>query len=429
MKKMVSTSQDSGVQHMKQIVVHCEEGLTSAALLEEGQLAEYYVERPCDKIRVGDIYMGKVVNILPGMGAAFVDIGYSKNAFLYIDDLLPANLEKQPKVKPSIHQLLQEGQEIMVQISKEPVGTKGARVTIHFSLPGRWIVYMPHADYIGVSRKVESDGERARLKHIAEQLKNPGEGLIIRTVAEGESLEALQGDLNFLRDLWNRISEQSAKVKAPESLYRDLGLIPRLVRDVFTDEVDELIIDNAGERKLITELTQAMTPNIAGRIKVYSEAPPIFHSYGVHEELEKAYQARIWLKNGGYLHIDQTEALTVIDVNTGKYIGSVNLEQTVFETNLEAAEQIARLIRLRDIGGIVIVDFIDMNREEHRQRIIERLELLTKRDRTKSQIVGWTQLGLLEMTRKKVRNNMDALFFKPCPACGGSGKIHIHETE
>lgn len=409
---------------MKKIVVHCDRNVTEVALMDDRQLVEYYVEHPVERQLVGNIYKGRVVNVLPGMQAAFIDIGQGKNAFLYIDDVLPAHLDKQPKHKPSISQLLDEGQEIVVQVAKEPLGTKGARVTTHFSIPGRWIVYMPNAGYVGVSRKIEREEERDRLKDIGERSRRGEEGLILRTVAEGESAGALLKDLEFLRDLWASICILVETGSAPCLLYRDLDMIPRLVRDIFSEQVDELVIDSKGKGGEIIRFLQGFSPEFAKRVTVYKEAQPIYDAYGVRDELEQAFSHKVRLNNGGYLIVDHTEALTVIDVNTGKFIGSENLEETVFATNLQAAEQTARLIRLRDIGGIIIVDFIDMDKEEHRSQIIEKMEEAIKKDRTKSLVVGWTKLGLLEMTRKKVRENVESILFAPCPQCGGSGKCY-----
>lgn len=408
---------------MNRIIVHCTDGFTKVALIENERLVEYYVDRPVGLHGVGNIYKGRVVNVLPGMEAAFVDIGQGKNAFLYIDDLLPAHLEKQPKEKPSINELISIGDEIIVQVSKEPLGSKGARLTTHFSIPGRWLVYMPYSDYVGVSRKVESETERFRLKQIGEQIRKPGEGLIMRTVANSESQQSLEKDLEFLRELWATIMNKSESVQTPARIYQDLDMVLRVVRDIFTDEVDELIIDDKEKADEIIDFLNDISPKLKERVKLYEHSTPIYQHYGIEDALEQSFRSKVWLNNGGYLIIDQTEALTVVDVNTGKYTGSVDLEQTVFETNLEAAENIAHLLRLRDIGGIIIVDFIDMNKDEHRDQIMYKLEQMMKRDRTKAMVVGWTNLGLLELTRKKVRINVEKLITEVCSHCGGSGRI------
>lgn len=408
---------------LKQIIVQCRDGETKVALLEDRALTEYYTERPTEKQLIGSVYKGKVANVLPGMQAAFVDIGLDKNAFLYIDDVLPAHLEKIPPVKPPITDLIRPGQELIVQVVKEPLGTKGARITTHFSLPGRWIVYMPGADYVGVSRKIESEEERQRLKQAAETMRLPGEGIIVRTVAENEPLEALERDLNMLRSEWNGIRKLAETSPAPSRLFREPGVLDRVVRDAFTDQVDELIIDDAVMGESLIRRVRGISEELAGRIRIYRGAEPVQEVYGIRDQLERAMRRKVWLPNGGYLVLDRTEALTVVDVNTGKYTGKDDPEATVFTTNLQAADEIARLLRLRDIGGIVLVDFIDMASDRHRADVAARLEEAFRRDRTKTFAVGWTKLGLMEITRKKARESLDEALFVPCAACGGTGKV------
>ncbi|GAA3408322.1 Rne/Rng family ribonuclease [Paenibacillus hodogayensis] len=408
---------------MKQIIVHCRDSLTQVALLEDRVLTEFYAERSAEKQLVGSVYNGKVVNVLPGMQAAFVDIGLEKNAFLYIDDLLPAHLEKIPSVKPSISELVKPGQELLVQVTKEPLGSKGARITTHFSLPGRWIVYMPNADYVGVSRKIGSEQERSRLKDVAERLRRPGEGLIIRTVAENETLEALERDFNVMRNDWSSVVRRSETSGAPTLLYREAGVLDRVVRDAFTDHVDELVIDDPVRGEVLVNRVREMSGELADRIHIYRGHEHVQSAYKVREQLERAMKRKVWLKSGGYLVLDRTEALTVIDVNTGKFTGTDDPEATVFTTNAEAAEEIARLLRLRDIGGIVLVDFIDMTSDKHRAEIAALLEEAFRRDRTKTFAVGWTKLGLMEITRKKARESLDDSMFTACNMCGGTGKV------
>ena len=410
---------------MKQLFIHSSRNATQSALLENGRLTEFSVERSEGSSLVGNIYKGRVVNVLPGMQAAFVDIGLTKNAFLYVDDVLHPNLDKQPKVKPPIADLLKSGDELIVQIMKEPLGGKGARVTTHYSLPGRWLVYMPHADYIGVSKKIEQEPERARLRQLAEQLRGPGEGVILRTNAEGENREALAEDLFALRALWADIAERGRRSPAPAELHHDFGLVQRIIRDVFTPDTEELVVDDENACREAAAYLRMTAPALESRLRLYKEQTPLYDKFGINEQLDKAFQPRIWLASGGYLVWDRTEALTVIDVNTGKYTGTVDLEETVFRTNMEAAEEIARLLRLRDVGGIVIVDFIDMESEEHRQQVVQMLESAMKKDRTKSQVLGWTRLGLLEITRKKARANVESLFYENCASCKGRGKIYI----
>ncbi|NGZ77516.1 Rne/Rng family ribonuclease [Saccharibacillus alkalitolerans] len=411
---------------MKQLVVHHESEWTQTALLENGRLIEFAAERVCEHGTAGSFYKGRIVNVLPGMQAAFVDIGLKKNAFLYIDDMLPAHLDKQPKSKPSIEQLARRGQQLLVQVTKEPLGGKGARVTTHYSLPGRYIVFMPEADYVAVSKKVEPETERVRLKSLGEHLRRSGEGMILRTVAGGQDDATLGEDLARLRRQWESIRESAEKAEAPRELYRDLDLAERMVRDVFDPGTDELIMDDALQREKVCAYLERMMPGVQPRVSMYREEAPLFDAYPVEHQLHRDFGRKIWLPGGGYLVWDQTEALTVVDVNTGKFTGTGDsLEKTVTQTNLEAAEEIARLLRLRDVGGIVIVDFIDMQEEGNRTRVLQCLEERLAKDRTQSHIVGWTKLGLLEMTRKKVRESGAGLFHEVCGACGGTGRITL----
>ncbi|MFC5447251.1 Rne/Rng family ribonuclease [Paenibacillus aestuarii] len=386
---------------MKQLIIHCAPELTQAALLEDGQLVEYDTQYPLDSQRAGSIYKGRVINVLPGMQAAFVDIGLSKNAFLYIDDLLPVHLDKQPKIKPSITELIKVGQTLMVQVTKDPQGTKGARVTTHVSIPGRWVVYMPDADYIAISRKIDLEAERQRLKMISEGLLLPGEGVIVRTGAVGQSEEDIRDDLQNLRDVWTTTCAKMDEMQAPAQLYQDLDLLPKLARDVIKDDVKEVWINDAKVYEEMKQLLRRMNPSWRGRVVYYDRKVPLFDQFGVTEELSRSFRRKIWLPSGGYLVIDQTEALTVIDVNTGRYTGSIDLEQTVFDINREAAIEIPRLLRLRNTRGIIIVDFIDMNLEVNRFAVMDHITQAVRKDRSKTVIVGWTKLGLLEMTRKR----------------------------
>ncbi|CAM4337726.1 MULTISPECIES: Rne/Rng family ribonuclease [Paenibacillus] len=388
---------------MKRMIVHCGSGSTEVALLENGKLVEYAAERSQNRGLVGSFIKGKVVNVIPGMQAAFVDIGQKKNAFLYIDDVLHPHLEKQPKPKPAITELLKPGHELVVQVVKEAIGNKGARVTTHYSLPGRWLVYMPTAGYVAVSKKIGREEERFRLKTVGEELRKEEEGLILRTVAEDEAGEVIGEDLDLLRGQWTSILQEAGDAVAPALLHQDLSVVQRLMRDVYSPETDELIVDCPEQADEALAFLRKMLPGESPRIIVYEGEPPLFEHYGVKPQLDKDFQRKVWLPGGGYLVWDTTEALTVIDVNTGKYIGGADLEDTVYRTNLEAAQEIARLVRLRDTGGIIIIDFIDMDRDEHRAAVWERLEESMYGDRTQHHILGWTRLGLLEMTRKRIR--------------------------
>lgn len=401
--------------------------MLQTAMLQEGKLVEFSMERSEGSGLVGNVYKGRVVNVLPGMQAAFVDIGLGKNAFLYIDDLLHPHLERQPEVKPAIHELVRPGQELVVQVMKEPIGSKGARVTTHYSLPGRWLVYMPEADYIGVSKKVPSESERTRLRAAGEQLRVGEEGIIMRTAAAFESLESLRSDVMQLRSLWEAVVQRSHAAKAPAQLHREAGLLRRVIRDTAAADIDEVWIDDASRYKEAAALVKEMTPLLESRLRLYDgrKGSKLFEAFGITKQVDHVFGSRIELASGGYLIWDETEALTVIDVNTGKYTGTSDLEDTVYRTNKEAAEEIARLLRLRDVGGIIIIDFIDMEHEHNQDRIRLQLEELVKQDRTKCTVVGWTRLGLLEMTRKKARENVVRQLTERCTECGGSGRKRL----
>ncbi|MFV9510886.1 Rne/Rng family ribonuclease [Tepidibacillus sp. LV47] len=415
---------------MKKIVVHVAKNETRAALIENEKLVEFYVERSTEDQLVGNIYVGKVVNVLPGMQAAFVDIGIEKNAFLYIDDaILPGEYEACEKEwETNIREILHEGQKILVQVKKEAFGNKGPRVTTHVSLPGRYLVYLPMANYVGISRKITSETERLRLKEIGESIREEKEGLIIRTVAEGIDTEYLKDDLKFLRTQWLKIQDKSKSVTAPSLIYQDLGLVQRLVRDFLSDEVKQFVIDDGPTFRRLKEAIQSFAPELTERLYLYTEKEYIFDAFHIQGEIEKALKRKVWLKSGGYIVIDQTEALTVIDVNTGKFTGHSHLEDTVLKTNIEAAIEIARQLRLRDIGGIIIIDFIDMKEESHREKILQVLQEETKKDKTKTNILGLTQLGLVEMTRKKIRQNLGSILLKTCPFCDGTGRVVSEEV-
>ncbi|WP_405082212.1 Rne/Rng family ribonuclease [Paenibacillus chitinolyticus] len=386
---------------MKQLIVSCEAASLQAALLEDRKLVEYEAQHPSETQRAGSIYIGRVVNVLPGMQAAFVDIGLDKNAFLYIDDVLPVNMQKQPKTKPPIGDLLQQGQRVLVQVVKEPEGSKGARVTTHYSIPGRWLVYMPGAGYTAVSRKIEAEEEKVRLKQVADSLRCGEEGLILRTVSEGRSEEELRRDLLDLRELWTVIEQRAEAGAAPACIYQDLELLPRLARDVITENVLEIWVDDEAVRAELQGLLRQRSPELAARVRLDGGDVPLFERFGVADELSRSHRRKVWLPSGGYLVIDPTEALTVIDVNTGRFTGTSSLEQTVFRTNMEAAAEIPRLLRLRNLRGIIIVDFIDMEQSAHRDRVLECMAEAVKKDRSKTILLGWTKLGLLEITRKR----------------------------
>ncbi len=413
----------------KQILVSTDQRELRVAILEDGRTVEYYLERSHGEGVVGNIYKGRVANVLPGMQAAFVDIGIEKNAFLYIDDALSLSPgEQAPERKPKIGELLREGQEIIVQVSKEAVGSKGARVTTNLTLPGRILVMMPGAPYVGVSRRIEKEAERERIKEIAERIRDDSTGVIVRTAAEGADEAEFLSDYSFLHAQWQRVQKQAKTVKVPGIIYRDLDLISRSVRDFFTADVEEFWVDSLDAYEAVRELLQGGSAQLQERVKLYHGKEDLFALYRVDQDLEKALKRKVWLKSGGFMVIDHTEALTAIDINTGKFVGTTSLEETVLKTNLEAARELVRQIRLRDIGGIIIIDFIDMRDQANKQLVLAELEAQLKKDRTRAHVLGMTQLGLIEMTRKKVRQSLDEVLMRPCHHCEGRGKVLAEET-
>lgn len=418
----------------KKIVVHTAAEETWVAVLEDDVLMELYVEQGAVQRLVGNIYKGRVENVLPGMQAAFVNIGLERNAFLYVADAVPRHPnggeeeDPAPAIGQGISDVLREGQEVVVQVSKEPIGTKGARITTHLTLPGRNLVLMPDVDYVGVSRRIENEKERERLRTVARHLKPPGMGLIVRTVAEGMAEEDLVQDVEFLLKLWRQVEKRISNTSAPAVVYRDLDLIYRIVRDLFTQDVDSFVVDSLEVYERALELLDIMSPELKSRVVYFDPDEDILQVYGLEADLERAFRRKVWLRCGGYIVIDQTEALTAIDVNTGKFVGSTSLSKTVLTANLEAAQEIARQLRLRNIGGIIIIDFIDMDDPADQAQVISTLQEYLKRDKVKVNVLGLTKLGLVEMTRKKVRQALDNVFLKSCPYCEGLGKIPSEET-
>lgn len=408
---------------------------TRVAIMEEKELAEIYFERHSTQRLVGNIYRGRVASVLPGMQAAFVDIGYEKNAFLYVGDaVVKKDFSDDPDDKHNyakdynIEELLRVGQEITVQVVKEPIGTKGPRVTANITLPGRQLVLLPNADYIGISRRIEEEDERQKLKKIVEKIKPKDMGLIVRTASEGRRSEDFSNDVGFLTKIWDKIKQKERSGPVPRCIHKDLNLVYRTVRDLFTWEVDKFIINDRGEYNKVLDLVDMISPALKLRVEYSSKNNNIFEKYDIETKLDKATAKKVWLKCGGYLIIEKTEALSVIDVNTGKYVGVNNLEDTVLRTNVEAAKEIAKQLRLRDIGGIIIIDFIDMHEVEHQKLILETLRSALKKDRTKTTVVGMTGLGLIEMTRKKIRQGLDSVMHIDCIYCDGTGKILAPET-
>ena len=421
----------------KEIIVDINPYQTRVVLLEDGVPGEIYIERRGRERLVGNIYKGKVKNVLPGMQAAFVDIGLERNAFLYAGDIqtdrsdfvFQGQQSAIPNAVPNIKDIVKIGQEIMVQIVKEPVGTKGARVTTNITLPGRTLVLMPSVDYVGVSRRIGDEEERSRLKEALEHIaKDSGMGAIVRTAAEGKTEEEFSADFVFLSRLWERIRQKGVMVSAPRLLHAEEPLVFRTIRDLFTPDIKRLAINDREFFDRVQIVAGIISPALRERVELYEQIPDLFDLLGLEGAIEKALAHKVWMKNGGYIIIDQTEALTTIDVNTGKYVGTDNLQETITATNCEAAREIARQLRLRDISGIIVVDFIDMDEIADKERVLATLREELAKDRTKSNVLGITQLGLVEMTRKKSRQCISHTLQTPCPYCGGSGKVLSTET-
>ncbi len=437
----------------KRIVVNAGLIETRLAVQDGNVLTELYVEREGRRSIVGNIYKGVVTNVLPGMQAAFVNIGLQKDAFLFAGDYT-ANLgdddrdlgrdadedaadvevaegEAEPRPPASslpIEELLHKGQEILVQVSKESLGTKGARVTSFVSLPGRSIVYMPQARHVGVSRRIRDEQERERLRGIVKGLPPPPGGFIVRTVAEGKGEEDLAADIQFLGRLWTQIQSRFEMARAPSLLHEEMDLTFRVVRDLFSPEVDEFLVDNQGTYEKCVQFASSLVPQLASRVKLWDKDAAIFEATGIEKEIEKALRRRVWLKSGGYIVIDHTEALVAIDVNSGKYVGKRDFDETVLKINLEAVTEVVRQIRLRDLGGIIIIDFIDMERHDHRDQVFSALMRVLAEDKARTNVLEISELGLVEMTRKRVRQSLHSLFCAPCPTCKGSGVVRSDAT-
>jgi ribonuclease G len=445
----------------KQILINAAPWETRVAVLDDTVLAELYIERGRDHGIAGNIYKGKVIRVLPGMQAAFVDVGLEKAAFLHVsdltspdelpetdlpgeaaeaddpageveaaadgDDVAPAPRRRAAPLPP-IQERLSKGDELLVQVAKEPMGSKGARVTAHLSLPGRHLVLMPGTTHLGISRRIEDPEERDRLRAIVEAERPREGGFIVRTACEGATKRDIHDDIRFLTRLWARIGRIAQSASAPALIHQDLDLVLRTVRDLFTTDVERLTIDAAADHARVLEFVEATMPRLAGRVHHYHGATPLFEQHGIESKIDRSLDRRVWLKSGGYLVIEQTESLTAIDVNTGRYVGKKSQEDTVLRTNLEAAKQVVAQLRLRNLGGIIVIDFIDMEEAANRKRVFEALQDAMREDKARTNILRISELGLVEMTRKRTRESLGQLLTDPCPHCQGTGRVRSVET-
>jgi ribonuclease G len=405
---------------VREMLISHDPSETRVGVLEDGKLSEFYIERAKRSV-VGNVYLARVRDVLPGMQAAFVDIGLEKNAFLYVDEVVaPEGLEDVPH--RDIQALLKSGQQVMVQVLKDPMGTKGARVTTEVTLPGRFLVLMPFSEFVGISRKLD-DEERERLHGIVTTNAPKGVGLIVRTAAAGASEKDLLSDLEFLSRLWKRVQHQATEALPPEVIYTEMDLALRFVRDVFSEEYRRLLIDDKGTFDKVVSFLKKTSPSLVRRVQLYRERVPLFDYFALNGQIDAVLERVVRLPSGGYIAIDQTEALTAIDVNTGSFTGRKNLEDTIVKTNVEAAEEVVRQLRLRDIGGIIVIDFIDMEDAFHRAEVFRKLNESLERDRTKSRVMEISRLGLVEMTRKNVTDGLYNVLTEPCPTCKGQGRV------
>ena len=426
----------------KSLVVNSTPLETRIALLENGQLCELFLERSMNKSQVGDIYKGRVAKLLPGMQSAFVNIGGVKDGFLYLDDVVSQRIgadismeedalesptEELPPPPPPLP-TLREGEETLVQVVKDPIGSKGPRLSRHLSFPGRFLVFMPGIDHIGISRKITDPAERERLRDLIRSHALPGEGFIVRTAAIGEKDEDLVGDVAALRQSWADIQVKAATVPAPGLVYQDLGLLQKVLRDIFREEVASFWVDDAAAHREVLAFVEKVHPEWANRVKLFTSDLPIFEAFGLEAEIDSARQPKVYLKHGGSIVLNQTEALVSVDVNTGKFVGKKDLEETVFLTNLEAIPEIVRQLRLRNLGGIVVIDFIDMMDPAHREAVLERFQEELKRDRNHARAGAISEFGLVELTRKRTGPSLERQLTQTCPTCNGAGRTQSPET-
>lgn len=420
----------------EEILVNITPTETRVAIVENGMLQEVYIERSASKGIAGNIYKGKVVRVLPGMQAAFVDIGLERTGFIHVSDIAVIDqdgIEQRSNQEPDIRTILREGQSLIVQVIKDPIGTKGARLTTHLSVPSRYLVYMPHTQHIGISQRLEDEQERDRLREVVEScieieaMEKLG-GFIIRTAAEGAGKDELLADIRYFKRLWAALERKMKQGEVPAIIYEDLPLYMRTMRDLVRPEIEKIRIDSKESFQNVSQFAEDYIPELKDRIEYYPGERPIFDLYSVEDEIQKALGRKVALKSGGYLIIDQTEAMTTIDVNTGGFVGHRNLEETIFKTNLEAASSLARQLRVRNLGGIIIIDFIDMKNPEDRRQVHRTLEKAMENDYAKNSITGVSDLGLVEMTRKRTRESLEHVMCEECPICEARGSVKTAET-
>lgn len=417
-----------------EIIVNCTNRETRIAMLENRSLMEYRVER--EERVVGSIFKGIVQNVLPGMDAAFVDIGLERNAFLYVADILPddptdnspASIKRSELRRRKIKELIRPGQELMVQVTKGPRGTKGARVSTRIALPGRYVVLMPEASHVGVSRKIEDRSERERLKRVGDKIIPDGFGLILRTECEGRTEAELKADIKFLQELWARVMRDAKRQRAPACIHRDQTLLYRTVRDMFGEDIDRMVIDDPDEYEKVHLAASIVAPAMKEKIELYDGNEPIFDAFSIERDLDRLLQHHVSLKSGGYLVIDEMEALTAIDINTGKQVGSTSLNETILKANLEASEEVCRQLRLRDMGGIIVIDFIDMEAAGDRKKVLDHFTKHLSYDRARTRVGKISSLGLVEITRKRTGESVTEAISSVCPMCEGRGRISSKET-
>ncbi len=420
-------------QPKEEILINVTPREVRAALLENGILQEVYIERDTRRGVISNIYKGRVSRVLPGMQAAFVDIGLERTAFLHASDIakkVPQDAEQTAPTAPDIRDLVREGAEVLVQVVKDPLGNKGARLSTFITLPSRYLVLLPSGSGVGVSSRIENDAERDRLRSLMTELlgDDPQYGIIARTAAEGASSESLSADLEFLQRLWSSVQTQARQGSVRSLIHEDLQLPMRILRDLVSTDVEKILIDSKPDFEKLQQFTANFLPEVESKLELYTRRRPIFDLHGTEDEIRKALDRSIPLKSGGYVIFDQTEAMTTVDVNTGGYVGHRNLEETIFRTNLEAAVAIARQLRLRNLGGIIIIDFIDMEIPDHRQRVLEALDEAMANDHARHQMTPVSPLGLVEMTRKRTRESLQHILCEECPSCSGRGFVNTAAT-